>query len=222
MKSIGGNEPLPNGSPLRVLIVARYASVRAGLASMLEDQEFKIVGEISGAADLEETFASSPADVVLCDSEAEEIRDLIQAAAHRDCSLVILDGDIELASALAIASLTGWALLPKDAEREELRAALRAAASGLVSFDRTAALTLLKPPLVHAATATADTETLTAREKEILQLMAEGLPNKQIGVRLSISLHTVKFHVASILAKLAVQSRTEAVTLGVRRGLVTL
>jgi DNA-binding CsgD family transcriptional regulator len=63
---------------------------------------------------------------------------------------------------------------------------------------------------------------LTPREREILQQMAEGLPNKQIALRLSISLHTVKFHVASILAKLGVQSRTEAVTLGVRQGLVRL
>lgn len=65
-------------------------------------------------------------------------------------------------------------------------------------------------------------EKLTAREREVLQLVAQGLANKQIGGRLSISLHTVKFHVASILAKFGAMSRTEAVTLGARRGLVTL
>ena len=63
---------------------------------------------------------------------------------------------------------------------------------------------------------------LSAREREVLQLMAQGLPNKIIAARLSISLHTVKFHVASILAKLGAGSRTEAVTLGARRGYVIL
>ena len=65
-------------------------------------------------------------------------------------------------------------------------------------------------------------ETLTTREREVLALMARGLPNKQIAARLSISLHTVKFHVASVLAKLGASSRTEAVTLGARRGAVSL
>jgi len=64
--------------------------------------------------------------------------------------------------------------------------------------------------------------TLTARETEVLQLMARGLPNKIIAARLGISLHTAKFHVAAILAKLNASSRTEAVTLGARRGLVAL
>ena len=65
-------------------------------------------------------------------------------------------------------------------------------------------------------------ETLTVRETEVLQLVAQGLPNKIIASRLGISLHTVKFHVAAILAKLNASSRTEAVTLGARRGYVVL
>jgi DNA-binding CsgD family transcriptional regulator len=65
-------------------------------------------------------------------------------------------------------------------------------------------------------------DTLTVREREVLQLMAEGLPNKLIAARLSISQHTVKFHVASILAKLGAASRTEAVALGARLGYLVL
>ena len=65
-------------------------------------------------------------------------------------------------------------------------------------------------------------EALTTREQEVLQLMAEGLPNRGIAKRLSISPHTVKFHVASILAKLGAESRTEAVHVGARRGLIAL
>jgi len=65
-------------------------------------------------------------------------------------------------------------------------------------------------------------EELTPRESEVLQMLANGLANKEIAARLSISEHTVKFHVASILGKLGAGSRTEAVSLGIRRGIVLL
>jgi len=65
-------------------------------------------------------------------------------------------------------------------------------------------------------------EPLTPRESEVLQMLASGLANKQIAAKLAISEHTVKFHVASILGKLGAGSRTEAVSLGIRRGLVLL
>jgi DNA-binding NarL/FixJ family response regulator len=69
------------------------------------------------------------------------------------------------------------------------------------------------PPLVEA---------LTPRELQVLRLIAEGMPNKEIADQLSISEHTVKFHVASVLGKLQAASRTEAVTQGIRRGLVPI
>jgi len=65
-------------------------------------------------------------------------------------------------------------------------------------------------------------EPLTKREREVLQMLAGGLANKEIAARLAISDHTVKFHVASILGKLGVSTRTEAVSVGIRRGLVLL
>ena len=65
-------------------------------------------------------------------------------------------------------------------------------------------------------------EPLTPRERDVLQLMAKGLPNKLIAVRLSISQHTAKFHVSAIMTKLGAASRTEAVTIGARRGLLIL
>jgi len=203
-----------------VLIVARYASTRAGLVAMLEDNGIEIVDEIAGSGDLESALTS--VDAVLYDAEPTDAAEVIRLTAAQDVALVALDSGPDLAQSLTIAALRGWSLLPKEAEREEIVAALHAASSGLISFDRTAALTLLRPPLVTTGATAADTTILTPREREILQQMAEGLPNKQIALRLNISLHTVKFHVASILAKLGVQSRTEAVTLGVRQGLVLL
>jgi len=72
------------------------------------------------------------------------------------------------------------------------------------------------------APAAAETRTLTARELEVLRMMAEGAANKTIAWKLNISEHTAKFHVASILTKLNASTRTEAVTVGIRRGLILL
>src|SRR5207247_1089423 len=102
----------------------------------------------------------------------------------------------------------------------ELIAAVKAAASGLIVFDHTTAppepsnhvrlqSAIGNPRSVHPDARMGAIESLTQREREVLQLMAQGLPNKNIAARLGISLHTVKFHVASILAKLNAGSRTE-------------
>jgi DNA-binding NarL/FixJ family response regulator len=102
------------------------------------------------------------------------------------------------------------AILPRDVSPAELTAAIQAVAAGLI---------VVHPGSLHGAT---DTGPLTPREIEILRMLAEGLPNKSIAWKLEISEHTVKFHVASILGKLGASSRTEAVTLGLRRGLIFL
>jgi DNA-binding NarL/FixJ family response regulator len=108
------------------------------------------------------------------------------------------------------------AVMPLDATAEELAAALRAVHRGLVVLHPDALV-------ATAAAATLDAHApgdLTSREMEIVEMMAEGLSNRVIAGRLGISGHTVKFHVASILAKLRASSRTEAVMIAVRRGLV--
>jgi len=110
------------------------------------------------------------------------------------------------------------AVLPCDASVEELTAALRALRSGLVVLHPDA---VTAAPAVSSLDANADRE-LTSREREIVEMMAEGLGNRVIARRLGISRHTVKFHVASILAKLRARSRTEAVMTAVRRGVVSV
>ncbi|HST88364.1 MAG TPA: response regulator transcription factor [Ktedonobacterales bacterium] len=125
--------------------------------------------------------------------------------------------------------------LRRDATAEEIVAALGAVAGGLIALDRRLAGDLLAAPERVMAgagaagvrgpgeerVAVAD-ETLTPRELEVLQLMAQGLPNKLIAQRLHITEHTAKFHVSAILTKLAAASRTEAVTIAARRGLLIL
>src|SRR5690606_25177747 len=111
------------------------------------------------------------------------------------------------------------ALLLRDAAPDRLATALSAAVQGLLVVDPVLARALL--PMRERDTEPLP-EALTARELEVLQLLADGLPNKTIALHLRISEHTVKFHVSSILTKLNVQSRTEAVIRATRLGLVIL
>jgi two-component system, NarL family, response regulator YdfI len=108
------------------------------------------------------------------------------------------------------------AVLPLDVTAEELSAAVAATRAGLLVLHPEA-LTRTK-----AAAALAEPGTLTARELEILEMMAEGMSNRAIAARLKISRHTVKFHVGAILTKLGARTRAEAVTVGVRQGLLAL
>jgi DNA-binding NarL/FixJ family response regulator len=101
--------------------------------------------------------------------------------------------------------------------------AIEAASAGLVVLDpETVDALLLATPSATRALVATPLPLLTPREVEVLSLMAEGVGNKEIAWRLSISEHTVKFHISSIFAKLNATSRTEAVTLGIRQGLIPL
>lgn len=117
------------------------------------------------------------------------------------------------------------ALLPRDAAPADLHSAIEVAHRGMVLLDSELAQELLAnggSEVRSRENAPELFEDLTPREIEVLRMMAEGLGNKEIAARLSISDHTVKFHISSILAKLGASSRTEAVTVGIRMGLILL
>jgi DNA-binding NarL/FixJ family response regulator len=207
---------------IRVLIVAPYASVRAGLHALLaDDAACAVIGTIGGSAELQQLLPETRPDVVLLDDNESDGARVAELLAGGDIGLVVLGDHPAARPLLAGADLPGWGYLLKDAGGTEIAAAVRAVAAGLVVLDRR-----LMPrrdpalPLSLAATASPPLpdEALTAREREVLHLMAEGLQNRQIAARLHLSPHTVKFHVAAILAKLGAASRTEAVTLAARRG----
>jgi DNA-binding NarL/FixJ family response regulator len=145
---------------------------------------------------------------------AQRYTDLPRAA-------VILSDDPTLPMQLARAGLRGWACLARDADAEQLDLAVRSAEAGLVLLDLPLAATSLSPATTLATSAVA-AEALTPRELQVLQLVAQGLPNKGIARRLGISENTAKFHVASVCSKLGASSRTEAVTIAARRGLILL
>jgi DNA-binding NarL/FixJ family response regulator len=222
---------------IRVLIVAAYASVRAGLQALLsEAEDCDVIGALSGSAELERLLPDARPDAVLLDESEGDGARVLELLSGGETGLVMLGDNPEGYRTLATLPLPGWAYLLKEADGPEIAGAIRAAVSGLVALDRallpfliigTAAASPAAPrgeerTRARASDAPLADEALTAREIEVLQLMAAGLANRQIAARLFISPHTVKFHVASILAKLGAASRTEAVTLGVRRGYVIL
>ena len=111
-------------------------------------------------------------------------------------------------------------VLRDDATAEELTAAVAATMAGLLVLHPAAVIA--RPAAVAGSRRVSEGTGLTPRELEILEMLAEGMSNRRIAVRLGISGYTVKFHVASILGKLGAATRTEAVTLGVRHGLISL
>lgn len=212
---------------IRVLIVAAYASVRAGLESLLAGEGgLEVVAAASGSAEAERQVPEARPDVVLADDLPGDRARLLSVLAEAGIALVLLGTARQSLDALASAPLPGWGFLRPEADGAEIAAAVRAAAAGLVALDRSLAPGLAfgagLPAGADGGQAAAPGGTLTSREREVLGLMAAGLMNKQIAARLAISPHTVKFHVASVLAKLGAASRTEAVAAGARRGLVSL
>jgi DNA-binding NarL/FixJ family response regulator len=206
-----------------VLIVSPLATVRAGLAALLATASgLQVVGEAVSLEDATVGELFSEVGVVLLDApSAEEIDDAVSALDGAGPGLVVL-GPAGSGGRLPLATSSfAWAFLARDAGLERIVAAIRAVAAGLVAFEPELASARLGSPtgLLPNADGIDD---LTAREREVLTLVAIGLTNKAIAQRLTISDHTVKFHVAAILAKLGAESRTEAVHLAARRGLLTL
>lgn len=176
---------------IRVHIDFGSAVAQAGLEALLRDQP-----------ELDLVTSPSDADVAVR-------ADLAHACAG---SIVILSDEIPARDALRAGAR---AVLPSAATREQIVAAIFAAAAGLTVI-LTGELSQLLPPSAPLE----PHEPLTPREMDVLEMLAEGLSNKLIAHRLNISTHTAKFHVNAILAKLGAGTRTEAVTRGIRLGLI--
>ncbi len=209
---------------IRVFVVAPTPMMRVGLRTIFTTEEMQVVGEVAMAAEL--TTALPGIDVIVV-AEEESLEGLQRAVTERGLpALVVLsNSNNRLLSMLNALSPHGWGVVPPDASMAQLQAAVTAAAQGLIALPTTLADQLLEQ---HATIEISDIdnalpdEALTTREREILELVSRGLPNKLIARRLQISEHTVKFHVSSIYGKLGATSRTDAVSRGVRRGLITL
>lgn len=207
---------------IRLLIAAASAIVRAGLESVGAQRDgIEVVGA-SGLDSLGAAIDRYQPDVVLAALEThhdEPPEDLIAMAARDSApAIVVLAPDLQ-------STWTGDALrsgiravLPGDLGPREILAAVEAAAAGLAVLHPQDIPTLVADRPLPAAPA----QTLTPREAQVLAMLAQGQGNKTIAWKLGISEHTAKFHVASILSKLNAGTRTEAVTLGIRRGLILI
>ena len=199
---------------IRLLIAAPSAVVRAGLESLAAS----IPGvEVVGAfPDLSAVEDLGP-DVVLTDVAQSGIAPPADGGTP---AYVLLGGEARSGWTHDALRLGVRAVLPPDVSPAGILAAIEAAANGLAVIDPRELDALMGAAV--PAPAPEETPPLTARERQVLSLMAEGAANKTIAWKLGISEHTVKFHVASILTKLNAASRTEAVAMGIRRGLVLL
>jgi two-component system, NarL family, response regulator YdfI len=211
----------------RVLIAAASAIARAGLESLVATAQDRItvVGSASDVASLAQSIEELQPDVVVLDSETEETASrLLNLGREMPLpAIVVLAAQMDSAWIAGALRSGVRAVLPREASADGIIAAIEAVAAGFTVLPSD--LDLLQPetPTLpahdpHLST----TDPLTPREIEVLGMIAEGLGNKAIALRLDISEHTVKFHVASILSKLGVSSRTEAVTVGIRQGLIML
>jgi NarL family two-component system response regulator YdfI len=202
----------------RVFVVASSEVVRAGLAAIVEsNRELEVSGTASDAGAIEE----GETDVVLLDLESNETL----TEYPRELPAVVLAGGFPANGVednwVSDALRSGVrAILPRRASGPEIIGAIFAAAAGLVAFHPDY-LSHNVPAATHPTPATL-AQPLSPREVEVLRLLAEGTGNKQIAWRLGISEHTVKYHISSLFNKLNASSRTEAVAIGVRLGLVLL
>jgi two-component system, NarL family, response regulator YdfI len=210
---------------MRVLIGASSAVVRAGLEALLAAvPTFQVVGSFSIATALAR-FEDLQPDVVLLNLESladESILPAIESGGMvRNSPLVILTDNPENFSVAGSLRSGVRGILPREATSEEIVAALQASVVGLVVLHPDALGSVLFPTSSEEqAELDPSDQILTPREIEVLRMIAEGLGNKEIASKLRISDHTVKFHISSIFAKLGASSRTEAVTIGIRGGLI--
>ena len=211
---------------IRVFIVAASPLARSGLGNLLAAGGASVVGSSASLESLLAQIGEIESDAVLLDASgdnAEAALDALNASGLVTETTVIFLTDSSRPEWTAEALRAGVrAILPSEVSAGQLAAALRATIAGLVVMHP-AEISAALPAVSVARSSFAElTEPLTPREREVLQMLASGLVNKEIAAKLSISEHTVKFHVASILGKLGASTRTEAVSLGIRRGLVLL
>ncbi len=218
MSVSGAERHLRTTRVYQTLVVAAFPSVRAGLGALLaRDPEINVIETVPGIV----AESENSLDVIVVDaSGTPEAVDDIQEL-YPSTPLVLIGAD---SAAEGVNSVSGAvAYLASDIDADALSAAVKAVAHGF---------TVLDPELmtaaglhIHGHAQPADPlagEALTAREREVLELVAAGLPNKAIARELGISEHTAKFHVGSLLAKLGAGSRTEAVTIATRRGILSI
>jgi DNA-binding NarL/FixJ family response regulator len=213
---------------LRLLLADDHHLFRKGLASLLEkDSDFEVVAEAEDGAEAIRKAQAEKPDLVLMDihmpgvNGLEATRQITSALpATRVVMLTISEEDKDLFEAIKCGA---HGYLSKKVEPEKLRELLVGVFHGEAPLSGATAARILKEFAARASkhSETTPVDDLTEREKEVLQLLAAGLTNKEIGSRLDIAENTVKNHLKSILGKLHLQNRVQAAALAIQQGLFT-
>lgn len=209
---------------IHILIADDHPVVRDGLVAVLNTQsDFEVVSEASNGQEAVEQATTLQPDILLLDLEMPELDGVTtlqqlkqQGSSVRAIVFTAFDTDERILKAVQ-AGAQGYLL--KGTPREELFQAIRVVHAGGSLLQPIVASKLLRQ--VSQPTL-AQVDTLTPREMDVLQCLADGKQNKEIAAELKITQRTVKFHVSSILSKLGAGNRTEAVTMAAHQGLITL
>ncbi|MCL4559332.1 MAG: response regulator transcription factor [Chloroflexi bacterium] len=210
---------------IRITILAEMAAARENLARMLrEDPEIEIVALGASPQDFTRGTQQADVQVVLApEVYASPIGTSVLPEADPGQGVLWLSDDPALAVWLARNRIGAWGLLPAEASAEEMQAAVRALNEGLVVGMPALMESLLdREPPVEELRDEEQSPQITGREGEVLQLLSQGLANKQIADVLGISPHTVKYHISSIYSRLGATNRAEAVRLAIQAGLISL
>ncbi len=206
---------------IRVIIADDHAIVRSGLANFLRAfPDLVMIGEAADGAEALQLCESLHPDVVLMDLEMPQVDGIEATHAIRtrypDIPVLILSsfGDEDRVEAALQAGAIGYLL--KNASIHDMARAIRDAYAGKTTLSPEAAQALIR---AHTRPSSALTS-LKDRELDVLELLAKGWTNPQIAEKLSLSVSTIKFYVSSILEKLNVETRTEAVALAIQQGLI--
>jgi DNA-binding NarL/FixJ family response regulator len=195
-------------------VLAPSPVARAGLESLLRGTgTVDVIGSVANWAE----YSGEDPDVVLADWENGDDLSIETVDGVPEAAWVLMADDPGLSGVAEALRAGVRAVLPRHSSASQIVAAIEAAAAGFVVLQPADLDGLLVNPQPASLA-----EPLTPREVEVLGMLAEGQSNKSIAHRLGISEHTVKFHVTSIMGKLDAGSRTEAVTQGIRQGLIML
>jgi NarL family two-component system response regulator YdfI len=209
------------GGAIRIAVLATSAVRRAWLESIVRSHvDFNLAGSFGALVSLVSFARHAELDVIIIDSDS--IRDL-SLGPISEAAVVLLSEVRDARSVARLLRVGVRAILSRDSDPDDVLSAINAVYDGLVLLNTATAESLAgvygDQPLEGEDEVS---EEITSRETEVLRMLAEGLANKEIAAHLGISEHTVKFHISSILDKLGASTRTEAVTLGIRRGLIPI
>jgi NarL family two-component system response regulator YdfI len=213
---------------IRVLVVASSSVRRAGLETLVRtNPSLKLAGSTPSLTVVPVQARELQPDIILADLDRADPQFVTTISALTESAGTV--GTV----ALIDNPNPGWTaralragikvVLPRDAPMQQILSAIQMAYGGLVVMDVETTIELARRVQSGIADPTGEAfDDLTPREIEVLRMLAEGLGNREMAMSFGISEHTVKFHVSSILDKLGASTRTEAVTLGIRMGLILL